>query len=897
MLRLMCVLMLVPSLAFGQLSPAERKGINDALYIGGFSASDLEFPRTPWSDPTRMPIIERAIRKPLESADEMLRIHAGAASGTAKDLIQTALQMSGASEVKPPALAGEPIVPAEVPDAAVGPLKRLILAIARANAEIRAAESALDAEDKRNLIESLPGWAVEDPIVKFDFVRRKPLLPSPIQLLLAKIDLPRIWRAGAVLAGDVEEAANALKGVSASLITPVRFTTEGVTVVVAGSGNDAHEDRDAMLTIDFGGDDRYLGRHGAGIGYASVVIDLAGNDEYAGPDANFGCGLLGVGILLDAKGDDVYRGKSLGLGCGLAGVGILEDNAGRDRYDGIALTQGFGEFGIGLQLDSQGDDDYRAALYAQGAARTQGVGWLVDRGGNDDYRAGGLLLNSPLFEDVHYSNAQGYGAGYREDTGGLSGGVGLLTDLGGDDAYIAETYAQGASYWYSLGSLFDAAGNDTYRAHHYAQASAMHCTAAQLFDLAGDDVYAVNYGAGHAIGHDYGVAILLDRAGNDVYAGRDSRPGIGNANGLGIFVDSAGDDRYAGPPAQANPARGMGSLGLFVDLDGTDQYGDGLANGEGAVRPAWAMAWDQDGKPATIAPTPPGQEATAKAGSIARPSDQDLEALYRDATQWGVGTAVASQQAALNRLVGIGMPALEWMIQFKLPASDRLQNRAFVTVIGAIGDSARQRIAAELASSDDDRVRNALSICIDAKAKASPQLLGPLLKRAAVRRLATRAVGALGVAGLANDLMPLCLDSDPFTAQNAVVSLSELNDPTTYPTAESLLNSANPLVRRLAVSWVAKSPEKAMATALRLSESSDEGQVRMGIEVWSALGTPEALAKLEAMLDDRRAGVRISALVALSGRFSESGRRRLSELQRDNDPRVRAVARRVDIGR
>src|SRR5205823_9991597 len=133
-----------------------------------------------------------------------------------------------------------------------------------------------------------------------------------------------------------------------------------------------------------------------------------------------------------------------------------------------------------------------------------------DRKGDDIYRAGGLVLNSPLFATVHYSNAQGYASGYREDTGGVSGGVGLLTDLEGDDSYLGETYCQAASYWFSLGSLYDQSGNDTYSAYHYAQASAMHCCGAYLFDLAGDDSYTIKYGAGHAIGHDYGVAFLLD---------------------------------------------------------------------------------------------------------------------------------------------------------------------------------------------------------------------------------------------------------------------------------------------------------------------------------------------------------------------------------------------------
>ena len=83
----------------------------------------------------------------------------------------------------------------------------------------------------------------------------------------------------------------------------------------------------------------------------------------------------------------------------------------------------------------------------------------------------------------------------------------------------------------------------------------MHMCAAYLFDLAGDDIYATSFGASHAIGHDYGTAVMFDRAGSDIYVARDSRPGVGNANGLGLFIDASGEDRYQGPPSAGNAAR------------------------------------------------------------------------------------------------------------------------------------------------------------------------------------------------------------------------------------------------------------------------------------------------------------------------------------------------------
>ena len=38
-----------------------------------------------------------------------------------------------------------------------------------------------------------------------------------------------------------------------------------------------------------------------------------------------------------------------------------------------------------------------------------------------------------------------------------------------DDRYVAEYFAQGASYWLALGGLVDDAGNDRYEARRYAQ--------------------------------------------------------------------------------------------------------------------------------------------------------------------------------------------------------------------------------------------------------------------------------------------------------------------------------------------------------------------------------------------------------------------------------------------
>lgn len=894
-------LALAASSTFAQLSADERKGLEETLYLGNLRLEDLGFARRPYEDRYRMPVINAAIDKPVEAADSLMAAHTIALrAGPTAILGVAGRQMLG--DTLGATLPGAPDLKPEWPKAipvevqTVG--SQLAAALASANAAVRQALAKLPADKQRLLLESLPQWATEEPSVKFEFVSKPQASQAEILQMMDQVDLRVMLEAGEKLAAAVDRSLPALK-LAASKTTWAgveKFKIGDMVVVIAGVGDDTHRDRDARLVIDLGGNDRYYGRSGAGAGFAALHVDVAGDDFYKLPDVGAGCGLMGLGFAYDLGGHDNFRGKSLAFGCGIAGVGLFYKDGGDDSYQSAALTQGFGEFGIGLLLDTRGSDLYEAKLYGQGSARTAGCGWLVDQQGHDTYRAGGLILNSPLFADVHYSFAQGYGGGYREDTGGVSGGVGLLTDTAGDDAYIAETYAQAASYWYSLGSLFDAAGKDTYRAYHYAQASAMHMCASYLFELSGDDSYINNFGAAHAIGHDYGVAMLFDRAGNDVYAGRDSRPGIGNANGLGIFIDAAGEDRYSGPPGTGNPARSSGSLGIFADLDGPDQYRDGLADGEGASRDGWGVAYDVESKvvpPATVDPA----QAAPKPGSEAKPDDKAMEELYRRATQWGVGTAASDVRAATNRLIGIGVPALQWMIEKHLPNASRLEQRAFVEVANGIGAEGRSAVAARISSTNVAEAKVALMICIDAEAKEAGPLVAQALKVKELQRVAARAAGIVLSKESVADLQLLAASTeDKLAALNATISLGQIADPTTSGTAQALLLSPELPIRKAAIQWAAKFPE-AVSVAKNLTTDGEERKARIGVELLSAIGSPEALEAIGPFLTDERAGLRIQALNALNGRAPAAWKQAVLDRRKDPHSLVRAVAMRIDPGR
>jgi hypothetical protein len=379
-------------------------------------------------------------------------------------------------------------------------------------------------------------------------------------------------------------------------------------------------------------------------------------------DVAGGAGVLGCGTVYDYGGNDRFMGKNVCFGAGLAGSGVLMKDGGLDEYRGKGLTQGAAMFGVGLCIDTRGNDRYDSGAYAQGFGGTKGFGWLVEQAGNDVYTIGGLHSGAPLDPKSWECMGQGTGSGYREETGGESGGIGLLLDLKGDDLYKGGLYCQGSSYWFALGALIDMDGNDTYIADYYSQSAAMHDTAAYLIDYKGDDIHTVRTGAMHCIGHDNGIAVMLDREGDDIYSGKDSQPSKAIANGVSIFIDSAGNDRYDGPVCVASPSRGTGSLALFVDLGGKDRYAAGIKDGEVSLSSMWAIAMDV-ADPATSTAAAPTARVWPKLGSAAMPTPAEIEVIFAKAIQWGVGDKQKEVEQNVDKLVAIGVPALDWMLK------------------------------------------------------------------------------------------------------------------------------------------------------------------------------------------------------------------------------------------
>lgn len=842
------------------LPPLERQSVEEALYALNLSPDDLGYQKGPPSqDPYRLPLVHQLLHEPLAIptvADQLVAPVRKRASPS-RLLLHLAQQLPGGKECT---LSAQPNF--SKLRAVLDGIIKARPSIERQFQEASKAFVALTPSERRLLARGLPWLVAEQPELGFTVPPEIEREPDRLWKLLDRVQWQRLWQAKITLALILERLCTQLRA------QPVRWG--GTQRIALGK---------AILEVSGVGDDRHTRP-------AQIILDLGGNDLYTGAATR--------AWIIDLGGNDRYIGGNLCLGAGVLDVGLLWDWAGNDVYEGVALTQGFGAFGIGLLLDEQGNDVYRAQLLAQGAARTYGVGLLADRSGNDLYQAGGRFLHAPLLgkERAFFAMAQGFAIGYRPDR---SGGIGLLWDGEGDDTYSGGTYCQGASYWFSFGCLMDDGGNDKYTAFYYAQASAMHLTVAALIDRAGHDLYAVHMGAIHAIGHDWGVALLWDRTGNDVYAGGDSKPGIGNANGVGLFIDSAGDDRYFGPPGIGNPARDSGSVGLFVDLGGKDQYARGFADNSLRLNGRWGVARDFDNPPPLAAgERPPEEVARYPVGSLPVPPEAELERLYRDACLWEVGTAREVVRRARHRLIGIGLPAARWMVEKKLrEATNGLVFRAFEEVVGAIGDEASQLLLKPLRSSDRRQVESALRLVISLRLQGLKQEVLHLLRSSpTLRRLAIVAAGTLQLKEAVPILLEYGQEAEPSSLQAIALALGRIGDPSALEWLAAHLTHRELPVREACADALVQLGTPALPRLLTLARAPSKPVARLALQALGRLKHPDALPILAEKARDPDWGVRLTALLALKGIGSPEAQKPLeTALAQETNPYVKQVVR------
>ncbi len=467
---------------------------------------------------------------------------------------------------------------------------------------------------------TLTEW--DNNILDYTIARGQPMGHTLSRTMGEAMDFELLSRAGQLAVRAVESMRTALRG--AALTADARIDVDGPfghILVSMQPTNDTYESGRYFLLVDGGGADIYHDDTAVTLDLAqpvSAVLDLTGNDRYE-PSFNWSitprgvgtlvsarqaAGVYGIAVLDDAEGDDHYLCPTSGQGYGLFGVGVLLDQAGVDEYKGYDHSQGAAEFGFGLLLDvGAGADHYETWTLSQGFAGTRGIGWLVDDGGDDTY----LAIENPIVENwagegTNFSGSQGFGFGNRILPNGpyLSGGLGALFDLGGNDQFQCAVMCQGFGYFFGTGLFYDKRGNDQHVvSHKYGIGAATHQSVGLFIDDAGADTYTYlghgrsGGGEGVGLGYDNGVAFHLDRGPEvDRY---DFPVDVGHIMGyarhpaLGVLINEGGNDEYhiagmaarlgfgvsnaeAGDRVSAVGMTTVPSVGIFLDLGGTDVY-------------------------------------------------------------------------------------------------------------------------------------------------------------------------------------------------------------------------------------------------------------------------------------------------------------------------------------
>lgn len=665
--------------------------------------------------------------------------------------------------------------------------------------------------------------------------------------------------AGALTTG----ATPALDGVTGP-ITATRETPWGLLIIGGTGPNDYGPEvlSRAGFVFDPGGDDVYRGRAASAVGgifrSLGAVVDLGGNDLYDAQGRSFclGGAVLGLAALIDRGGDDVYRGEDGSNGAAFFGGGFLFDGGGRDLFEGRNLCEGAGAFGIGaLVSESPADppagpepeddlafkqglvpvpgtgsrpvrwddnDTYLCARQSQGFASTFGIGLLFDRTGNDVYRSGGRYLHRPLLPNDFQSLSQGFSIGFRPRAGG---GIGILCDEEGNDFYDAEVYAQGASYWYSMGLQYDGGGNDRYLATQYAQGAGIHLSVGSLHDRGGDDHYVCKLGVTQGTAHDLSVGMLLDDAGNDYYVVSDGQ-GMSITNSTALFIDGLGDDTYATPGVGQGALtwnRGFCGPGIFLDLEGKDMYTGTWAK-DGAVWSSDLYAIGIDLARDVVMPT----EVIPPPVLTAADSARTVEELWETSCIWEVGSAREKVARARAALMTKGMPAVSYALEKGLDSQDGLVYRNLLEVGKSQPDSFTARIRPRLPDPNVWVQRNVISLLGEMKRKEARPDLEAMLRDPKQEKHYNRVIQALGNIGdpaARPAIRPFLRDGKERRRIVSVVALQALKDTVSAPALAAMLDDPALTVR--SASSAALVSLRAAAVTTLVDAASVQGALRL----------------------------------------------------------------------
>jgi hypothetical protein len=840
--------LLVSSWAPAQLIDAESQLLGDTLFLANITRDGLKMKAVP--DAKSGSWITQALADPIGVAAESIGFHRAALANPLTIPSQFVNLATGYS-------VDNPLTPETSADTVESILKPLAQTMVRADLEIRESLAKLSPAEQRQMIEALAVHSAGPRSAPVAFVQSPPLNLIELQSKLAQIDVAKIVRASHAVYLAALTAQYQLAKIKLESNGKKRQTIEGLPVIIGGTTSDLHDETDARITIDLGGNDRYTGRHGAGVGYTSVLIDLGGNDQYRTPDLSIGGAILGAGIAFDLNGDDTYVVKNLSLGFAAVGVGIVADFSGNDTYSSGSATQGFSQHGVGSLLDLSGDDRYTATSRSMGAGFDRGLGWLCDSRGEDIYK-------------LELGFGQGFAGGLRDSSPLLSGGVGFLTDGSGDDVYVAQFGAQGAAHARSLGSLFDATGNDMYRITSGGQGSGLNLGLGTLTDQSGDDLYqARSFHAGSA--RNFGAGILIDRGGDDTYG---SEPATATTSGLALLLDTSGSDRYAAKPGTAL----QNGLAIAADGGGLDSYGELRPFPNAAVDGSLGIRYQ------SVLPTPQ---------TLENPLPGNRADLFELAKELPFEKSLVAARAR-QALMADAKQTLPWIIESRLNGLDDAGATVAAEVLAAAGPDGLALIGRKSLGGSDAELESVIRIGIAGKVSDIGAILPRVLKdKPELRYLAIKAAKEIKARGTVDSLLPLMFQSDDLTKRVAMAALAEMGDSASAGTGGNSAASLDPFVRQAALALILKNPQQSELLGKTLLEDMDESKARTGVHLLGQLNMFNSMTLVGQSLSDPRPGVRISALLELNGRCPAEFRETMVSLMSDPVPPVAKIARGV----
>ena len=241
-----------------------------------------------------------------------------------------------------------------------------------------------------------------------------------------------------------------------------------------------------------------------------------------------------------------------------------------------------------------------------------------------------------------------------------------------------------------------------------------------------------------------------------------------------------------------------------------------------------------------------------------RADPADLDALWREACLWEVGSNAAKVPAARRALIATGSRALDYLIPAKLDTKDTLVTRALQVVIKGIGADAAARLLP----------------CLD-----SPE--------SNVRRNAADLLGVLGAVEAAPAIARL-LD-DPDARLGALTALAALRAQESAPAVERLMGSDAPeRVRCAAAAALGAIGGPAAGQALGRALEASPAPLRFAAQF--ALEAMRAIPTLRSRLESPEIRVRLHAIAALGRIGDPAAREDLLPRLRDPDPAVRGFA-------